>query len=67
MMLLLVPAWRCTGSYYGILTFLLVSLSVDRIPLRGLKFPYAFEITPENLVFPLTKAAWDADPRSVIK
>jgi len=39
------------------------SLIVGRIPLRGLKFPYAFEITPENLMFPLTKATWEADPR----
>lgn len=36
-----------------------------RIPLRGLEFPYAFELTADNLLFPLTKDAWEKDTRCV--
>ena len=34
------------------------------IPLRGLQFPYTFELTANNLLFPLTKEAWGKDNRA---
>ena len=40
-----------------------VSLS-DRIKLQGLEFPYTFELTFNNLLFPLTKETWEKDNRA---
>lgn len=39
---------------------------MTRIPLRGLEFPVAIELTADNLLFPLTKATWEKDNRSVV-
>jgi hypothetical protein len=32
--------------------------------LRGLEFPYAFELTVDNLLFPQTKETWIKDNRA---
>ena len=37
---------------------------IYRIPLRGLEFPYAFELTVDNLLFPQTKETWIKDNRA---
>lgn len=36
----------------------------DRIKLQGLEFPYTFDLTYDNLLFPLTKEAWEKDNRA---
>jgi len=36
----------------------------NRIKLQGLEFPYTFELTFNNLLFPLTKETWEKDNRA---
>jgi len=46
------------------LTHVLFLLFPDRIKLQGLEFPYTFELTFNNLLFPLTKETWEKDNRA---
>jgi hypothetical protein len=52
-----------TFAYKLLTSFVLLPLHT-RIQLRGLQFPYNFELTFNNLLFPLTKETWEKDNRA---
>jgi hypothetical protein len=39
--------------------------TLGRVPLRGLEFPFTFDLTVDNLLFPQTKSTWEKDFRWV--
>lgn len=58
--LIRLPSWKLTRVLSPHLPLSLV----DRIKLQGLEFPYTFELTFNNLLFPLTKETWEKDNRA---